>query len=56
MSTENDDLMVYDEDNAVKYILNLVPEEFRKSIDETKAIIPWWFLRVILFNFSIGTY
>ncbi len=37
MSTENDDLMVYDEDNAVKYILNLVPEEFRKSIDETKV-------------------
>jgi len=36
MKTENNDLLVYDEDEAVKFILNLLSEESKKSIDDTK--------------------
>ncbi len=36
MKKENDDLLVYDEDNAVKFIMNYIPEDEKKSIDESK--------------------
>jgi hypothetical protein len=36
MKTEEEDLLVYDEDDAVKFILKSLPEEFKKSIDDTK--------------------
>lgn len=35
MKTEEDDLLVYDEDEAVKYILSHLPEESKSKIDET---------------------
>ena len=35
MKTEDDDLLVYDEDDAVKYIMNNLPEDVKSSIDET---------------------
>jgi hypothetical protein len=35
MKKENDDLLVYDEDDAVKYIMNALPEDAKASIDET---------------------
>jgi len=35
MKTEDDDLLVYDEDEAVKYILANLPEEAKSAIDET---------------------
>jgi hypothetical protein len=35
MKTEDDDLLVYDEDEAVKYILSNLPEEAKSAIDET---------------------
>ena len=36
MKTENNDLLVYDEDDAVKFILNSLPEDSKKLIDDTK--------------------
>jgi len=30
----NDDLLVFDEDEAVKYILNFIPAEFKNKISE----------------------
>ncbi len=36
MKTENDDLLVYDEENAVKFILDFLPEDAKKTIDEIK--------------------
>lgn len=35
MSTKNDDLLVFDEDEAVKYILKNLPEEFQGKIHDT---------------------
>lgn len=35
MKTEDDDLLVYDEDDAVKYIMSNLPEDVKSSIDET---------------------
>ena len=35
MKKEDDDLLVYDEDDAVKYIMSNLPEDSRGSIDET---------------------
>lgn len=34
MKTEEDDLLIYDDDDAVKYIINLVPEEMKESITD----------------------
>lgn len=34
MKTEDDDLLVYDEDEAVKFILKLIPAELKKKINE----------------------
>lgn len=34
MKTQDDDLLVYDEDDAVKFILKLVPDEQKDRIDE----------------------
>ncbi len=36
MKTEDNDLLVYDEDEAVKFILKSLPEESKKNIDDTK--------------------
>lgn len=36
MKAQDDDL-VYDEDEAVKFILKFIPEEFKASIDDTKV-------------------
>ncbi len=36
MKAQNDDLLVYDEDDAVKFILNYIPKEDLGSIDEMK--------------------
>ena len=36
MKTQEDDLLVYDEDDAVKFIINFLPEEFKAKIDDTK--------------------
>ncbi|MDR3653221.1 MAG: hypothetical protein P4L34_09660 [Paludibacter sp.] len=36
MKTKEDDLLVYDEDDAVKFILNSIPEDSKKRIDEDK--------------------
>jgi hypothetical protein len=36
MKTQEDDLLVYDEDDAVKFIINFLPEEFKSKIDDTK--------------------
>jgi hypothetical protein len=36
MKTEEDDLLVYDEDNAVKFILDYIPAESKKRIDNDK--------------------
>ena len=36
MKTQEDDLLVYDEDDAVKFILNFLPEAAKKSIDDSK--------------------
>lgn len=36
MKTQEDDLLVYDEDDAVKYIINNLPEEYKDKIDDTK--------------------
>lgn len=36
MKTQEDDLLVYDEDDAVKFILNFLPEEAKKNIDDSK--------------------
>ncbi len=35
MKKEDDDLLVYDEDAAVKYIISNLPEEAKASIDDT---------------------
>ncbi|MDD4426772.1 MAG: hypothetical protein PHG64_00020 [Paludibacter sp.] len=37
MKTEEDDLLVYDEDEAVKFILNHLPAEAGKTIPDTKV-------------------
>ena len=34
MKTQDDDLLVYDEDDAVKFILKLVPDELKAKIDD----------------------
>ncbi|MBP1664747.1 MAG: hypothetical protein H6Q19_1887 [Bacteroidetes bacterium] len=34
MKTQDDDLLVYDEDDAVKFILKLVPDEQKDRINE----------------------
>lgn len=34
MKAENDDLLVYDEDDAVKYIIANLPAEMKESIDD----------------------
>ncbi len=34
MKTENDDLLEYDDDEAVKFILKMVPEEFKSKIND----------------------
>ncbi|MDD2994881.1 MAG: hypothetical protein EOM47_05970 [Bacteroidia bacterium] len=36
MKTQEDDLLVYDEDDAVKFILNFLPEDAKKSINDSK--------------------
>lgn len=36
MKTQDDDLLVYDEDDAVKFILDFLPAETKKRIDDTK--------------------
>jgi len=36
MKTEEDDLLVYDEDNAVKFILDFIPAESKERIDNDK--------------------
>ncbi|MBN2765220.1 MAG: hypothetical protein JXR27_02530 [Paludibacteraceae bacterium] len=36
MKTQEDDLLVYDEDDAVKFILNFLPQEAKTSIDDSK--------------------
>ncbi len=36
MKAENDDLLVYDEENAVKFIMNFLPEDIKSTIDEMK--------------------
>mgnify|MGYP003590625788 CR=1 FL=1 len=35
MNTQDDDLLVYDEDDAVKFILNFLPAEAKTKIDDT---------------------
>ena len=37
MNTEEDDLLVYDEDEAVKFISNHLPSDAKVSIDDTKV-------------------
>ncbi|MBP1637276.1 MAG: hypothetical protein H6Q18_65 [Bacteroidetes bacterium] len=34
MNAQDDDLLVYDEDDAVKFILKLVPDELKAKIDD----------------------
>jgi len=36
MKTQDDDLLVYDEDEAVKFILNYIPAEDKKRITDEK--------------------
>ena len=36
MNTQEDDLLVYDEDDAVKFIMNFLPVDAKKNIDDTK--------------------
>lgn len=36
MKAEDDDMLVYDEDNAVKFILNFIPKNTKSSIDTDK--------------------
>ena len=36
MKTQEDDLLVYDEDDAEKFILNFLPEDAKKSINDSK--------------------
>jgi hypothetical protein len=36
MKTQEDDLLVYDEEDAVKFILNFLPEDAKKSINDSK--------------------
>jgi len=36
MKTQEDDLLVYDEDEAVKFILNYIPAEDKKQITDEK--------------------
>jgi archaellum component FlaG (FlaF/FlaG flagellin family) len=36
MKAEDDDMLVYDEDEAVKFILNFIPKEAKSSIDTDK--------------------
>jgi len=36
MKTQEDDLLVYDEDDAVKFILNFIPSAAKESIDDEK--------------------
>lgn len=36
MKTQDDDLLVYDEDDAVKFILNFIPEDSKKTITDDK--------------------
>lgn len=37
MKTQDDDLLVYDEDDAVKFILNYVPDDAKKRITDEKV-------------------
>jgi hypothetical protein len=36
MKQQDDDLLVYDEDDAVKFILNYIPEEAKAGVTEEK--------------------
>jgi len=36
MKTQDDDLLVYDEDDAVKFILNFIPSEAKTRINDEK--------------------
>jgi hypothetical protein len=36
MNTQEDDLLIYDEDDAVKFILSFIPEGFKAKIDDSK--------------------
>ncbi len=37
MKTQEDDLLVYDEDDAVKFILNFIPKEAKERINDEKV-------------------
>jgi oligoribonuclease (3'-5' exoribonuclease) len=37
MKTQDDDLLVYDEDDAVKFILNYAPDDAKKRITDEKV-------------------
>lgn len=34
MKTEEDDLLIYDDDEAVKFILKLIPDELKERVNE----------------------
>ena len=36
MKTQEDDLLIYDENDAVKFIIDFLPDEFKTSIDDSK--------------------
>lgn len=36
MKNQDDDLLVYDEDDAVKYILDFLPDDTKKRVGETE--------------------
>ncbi len=36
MKTQEDDLLTYDEDDAVKYILDFLPDDIKKRVGETE--------------------
>jgi len=41
MKTQDDDLLVYDEDDAVKFILNFLPAETKKESMILKSNMFW---------------
>ena len=45
MKTQEDDLLVYDEGDAVKFILNFLPEDAKKASTIRKLNMYWmWFM------------
>ena len=45
MKTQEDDLLVYDEDEAVKFILNTLPADAKERIMMKKSSMCWmWFM------------